>query len=112
MKTIALSIFGNRISSRLDVAEKLMIIKVENTTIKNKETLLLDSADILKKLDTLVKLKPDVLICGGLTNLCEKKLSNYNIRVIPWIKGDTEYILKLYLNGMLIGKDDRISVRN
>ncbi len=112
MKTIALSIFGNRISSRLDVSEKLMIVKVENNTVKNKETLLLDCADILKKLDTLVKLKPDVLICGGLTNLCEKKLRNYNIKVIPWIKGDTEYILKLYLEGLLIGKDERILTRN
>ncbi len=112
METIALSIFGDRISSRLDVAEKLMIVKVENSLVKNKETLLLDSADILRKLDTLVKLKPDVLICGGLTNLCEKKLKNYNIKVIPWVRGETENILRLYLNGVLIGKDERILTRN
>ena len=111
MKTIALSIFGNRISSRLDVAEKLMIVKVDNTLIKNRETFLLDSSDILKKLDALVKLKPDVLICGGLTNLCEKKLKNYNIKVIPWVRGETDYILKLYLNGVLTGKD-RILANN
>lgn len=112
MKTIALSVFGNRISSRLDIAEKLMIVKVDNTMIMNKEIFLLDNADILKKLDTLVKLKPDVLICGGLTNLCEKKLKNYNIKVIPWVRGETEYVLKLYLNGILNGKDERILVRN
>ncbi|MFZ0455767.1 MAG: hypothetical protein WCE54_05970 [Ignavibacteriaceae bacterium] len=112
METIALSIFGDRISSRLDVAEKLMIVKVENSLVKNKETLLLDSADILRKLDTLVKLKPDVLICGGLTNLCEKKLKNYNIKVIPWVRGETENILRLYLNGVLTGKGERILTRN
>ncbi len=112
MKTIALSIFGNRISPRLDVAEKLMIVKVENTVVKNKETLLLDSADILKKLDTLVKLKPDVLICGGLTSLCEQKLKNHNIKIIPWVKGETEYIIKLYLNSVLTGKNERILTRN
>ena len=112
MKTIALSIFGNRISSRLDIAEKLMIVKVDNTMIKNKEIFLLDSIDILKKLDTLVNLKPDVLICGGLTNLCEKKLNNCSIKVIPWVRGETEYILKLYLNGILTGKDERILARN
>jgi predicted Fe-Mo cluster-binding NifX family protein len=112
METIALSIFGNRISSRLDVAEKLLIVKVERSIIKNKETLLLDSADILRKLDTLVKLKPDVLICGGLTSLCEKKLRNYNIKLISWVKGETENILKLYLEGLLPGKDERILTRN
>jgi predicted Fe-Mo cluster-binding NifX family protein len=112
MKTIAISIFGNRISSRLDMAEKLMIVSVDNMIIKNKEIYLLDSADILKKLDTLVKLKPDVLICGGLTNLCEKKLKNYNIKIIPWVRGETENILKLYLNGVLTGKNERILTRN
>jgi len=106
MRTIALSVFGNRISSRLDVAEKVMIVKVENNSVKTKEVLLLDSADILKKLDALAQLKPDVLICGGLTNLCEKKLSNYNIRVISWVQGDTENILKLFLEGSLPGKNN------
>ena len=112
MKTIALSIFGDRISSRLDMAEKLMIVKVDDMIIKNKEIYLLDSADILNKLDTLVRLKPDVLICGGLTNLCEKKLKNYSIKVIPWVRGETENILKLYLSGVLTGKDERMLTRN
>ncbi|MDZ7623720.1 MAG: hypothetical protein U5J96_04630 [Ignavibacteriaceae bacterium] len=48
MKTIAMSVFGNRISSRLDVSEKLMLVKVENQIVKNKETLLLDGNDAFK----------------------------------------------------------------
>jgi predicted Fe-Mo cluster-binding NifX family protein len=107
METIAISIFGNRISSRLDVSEKLMIVTTENDKIKTRDTILLESTDILKKLDTLLKLKPDVLICGGLTNLCKKMLSNYNIKVIPWVKGDTELILKLYLKGLLVEKNKK-----
>ena len=107
METIAISIFGNRISSRLDVSEKLMIVTTENDKIKTRDTILLESTDILKKLDTLLKLKPDVLICGGLTNLCKKMLSNYNIKVIPWVKGDTELILKLYLTGLLVEKNKK-----
>ncbi len=101
MKTIILSIFGNRISPRLDVSEKVMVVKIENNEIKTKETLQLDNVDTLKKLENLLKLKPDVLICGGLTRLCVKKLKNYNIKVIPWIQGDIDYILNLYLDGLL-----------
>jgi predicted Fe-Mo cluster-binding NifX family protein len=106
MKTIALSIFGNRISSRLDVAEKVMLVKVENNSVKTKDIILLDNADTLKKLDALLQLRPDVLICGGITNLCKQKLKNQNIRVIPWIHGYTENILKLYLEGSLAKKND------
>lgn len=100
-----MSVFGNRISSRLDVSEKLMVVRVENHMVKNKETLLLNGKDTLKKLDTLVKLKPDVLICGGLTEFCKKKLSNKKIRVIPWVQGDTEHVLNLYLKGSLPEKN-------
>jgi len=106
MKTIALSIFGNRISSRLDVCEKIMIVKVDNHSILNRETLLLDNNDTVKKLDSLIQLKPDVLICGGLTNLCKKMLSNNKIRVIPWVQGNAEEILNLFLIGSLSEKNN------
>ncbi len=97
MKIIALSVFGNRISSRLDVAEKVMIIKVENNSIKTKELRLLKNMDTSKKLDELLQLNPDVLICGGVTELCKKKLNNSKIQVIPWVQGYIEDVLKLYL---------------
>jgi len=105
MKTIAMSVFGNRISSRLDVSEKLMLVKVENQIVKNKETLLLDGNDTFKKLDTLLQLKPDVLICGGLTEYCKQKLSNKKIKVIPWMQGETDQVLNLYLKGSLNQKN-------
>ena len=104
MKIIALSVFGDRISSRLDVAEKVMIVRVENNSIKTKELRLLDSMDTLKKLDAIVRLNPDILICGGITELCKKKLSNSKINIIPWVQGYTEDVLKLYLEGLLTKK--------
>ncbi len=97
MKIIALSVFGDRISSRLDVAEKVMIVKVENNSVKTKELRLLDNMDTLKKLDALVLLNPDILICGGITELCKRKLSNNKIKVISWVQGDIEHVLNLYL---------------
>lgn len=101
-----MSVFGNRISSRLDISEKLMLVKVENHKVKNKETLLLNRNDIFKKLDSLLQLKPDVLICGGLTEFCKKILSNNKIKVIPWVQGETDHILDLYLKGSLNGNDN------
>jgi len=101
METIVLSVFGDRISSRLDVAQKVMIVKVDNSSIKRKELRLLNNVDILKKLDSIVQLNPDILICGGITELCKKKLSNSKINIIPWVQGYVEDVLKLYLDGSL-----------
>ena len=102
MEKLAISVFGNRISSRLDVAEKLMLIKIENNQVKNKETILLGENNTSKKLDKLLQLNPDILICGGLTEFCKNKLRNNKIKVIPWIKGETDQIIDLYLKGSLI----------
>lgn len=106
MKTIAISVFGNRISSRLDVSEKFMLIKIENHKVKNKETFLLEGNNTSKRLDTLLQLRPDVLICGGLTEFCKKRLSNNKIKVIPWVQGETDQILDLYLKGSLNVKNN------
>ena len=45
--------------------------------------------------------KPDVLICDGITEMYKNQLADRNIKVIPWIKGEIEEVLKQYLNGEL-----------
>ena len=109
MKKIAISIFHDRIASRLDSAENLMLVTAEDGKVKSRELVLLKEEDPLRKIDLIFQLKPDVLICGGLTKLCDYKLSHSNIKVIPWVQGNVEYILSLCLKNKFIeGKYDLI----
>ena len=101
MKTIALSVYGNRISSRLDVAEKMMIVSADDNTVKKKQSLLLQESNPIKKINTIIELKPDVLICGGLTEICAQMLEHSNIVVISWVQGSSEEVLQAYLGGLL-----------
>ena len=101
MKTIALSVSGNRISPRLDCAGKLLLVHANDSKIKTKEHLNLSCEDPLNNINVLTQLKPDVLICGGLTELYSNKLKNSKIKVIPWVQGDIEKILSLYMDGRL-----------
>ena len=101
MKTIALSIFRNRISSRLDSADEILILTLENNQVKNSKTIRIIPSSTLDKIQQIIELNPDVLICGGLTQLCDRKLQNTQITIIPWTKGNAEDVFKQYLEGKL-----------
>lgn len=103
MKSIALSTFRNRISSRLDSADEIQLLTLENEKVKNHETIKIIPSSPLDKVQQIIQLNPDVLICGGLTQLCDRKLKNSRVTVIPWIKGNTEKVLNQFLEGKLSG---------
>jgi len=108
MKKIAISIFQDRVASRLDSAENLMLVTTDDGKVKSRELILLREEDPLRKIDKIFQLKPDVLICGGLTKLCDYKLSHSDIKVVPWVQGNAEYILSLCLrNKFTEGDYDR-----
>ena len=66
------------------------------------------SINPLEKVKVLIKLNPDVLICGGLTEFCQNRLKNTDIQIIPWVRGDIEEILAQYLEGKLNQKDSPV----
>ena len=101
MKTIALSIFRNRISSRLDAADEILILTIENNQVMNSETIRIIPSSPLDKIQQIIELNPDVLICGGLTQLCDRKLQNTEITIIPWTKGNAEDVFKQFIEGKL-----------
>jgi predicted Fe-Mo cluster-binding NifX family protein len=107
MKTIALSVYGNRISSRLDVAEKMMIVSADDNKVKKRQTLLLQESNPIQKINKIIELKPDVLICGGLTEVCAEKLKCSKIKVFPWVQGNSEEILQACLGGLLSEVENR-----
>jgi predicted Fe-Mo cluster-binding NifX family protein len=103
MKRIAISTFKNRISSRLDSADEILLLSIVNSQIRKRETIRIIPSSPLDKVHQIVELNPDVLICGGLTQLCDNKLKYSKITVIPWVKGNTDEVLNSYLKGQLSG---------
>lgn len=101
MKRIALSTFKNRISSRLDSADEILILTLEDKRVKNSKTIRIVPSSPLDKIQQIIELNPDVLICGGITQLCNHKLKNTSITVIPWTKGNAEDVFKKFLEGKL-----------
>jgi predicted Fe-Mo cluster-binding NifX family protein len=98
---VALSTFKNRIASRLDSADEILILTLQDNRVKNSETIRIIPSSPLNKIRQIVELNPDVLICGGLTQLCNHKLKDTDITVIPWTKGNAGDVFKKFLEGKL-----------
>ena len=102
VKKIAITVFQGRVVSRLESAKHLLLVTIEDEKIKSRELLQLKDEDPLGKIDVIFELKPDIVICGGLTNMCEYILRHSKIKIIPWVQGNVEYILSLCLNNAFI----------
>ncbi len=101
METIIIPIFGNRISPRLDYAEHFQFLTIENREVKQQESIKIITNNRLERINRLIRLKPDLIICNGLTERCYIELSKSKIRIIPWIQGDVDKSVKDYLLGYI-----------
>ena len=105
METIAIPVFGSRVSPRLDYTESLQLVKIENGAIQNKEIVKLLSLSRFEKINMLVRIHPNVIICDGVSDLSYEKLITNNIKVFPWIHGEVDAVIDKYLNGKLKQSD-------
>lgn len=111
MKRIAIPVFENRISNRLDCSENIFLYSVDRDKIENHEIARLVQASPSAKLNMLLELGIDVLICNGITDFYSRKLSESKIQVIPWISGEVEDVLYHYLKGKLIPLNTKYCVK-
>ena len=101
MTLLAIPNFGNRISPRIDYAETLQLITIKERVIVERETIKIITHSNLERLNFIIRLKPNIVICDGISNLIHDKLSENGIKVIPWIHGTVDEVIEMYLNGSI-----------
>ncbi|MDX1700603.1 MAG: hypothetical protein R3250_08305 [Melioribacteraceae bacterium] len=101
MKLIVIPNFGNRVSPRIDCSENLQLVSIEDKRIISRETIRIPAHSLLERINMIIRLRPDIVICDGISTLMNDKLSENDIKVIPWIHGNIDEILNDYLNGKL-----------
>lgn len=102
MKTILIPVFNQRISARLDCAEYIEAIQIDNHTIQSMEKIKICASNQLEKLNLILSMKPDTIICNGLTDFYENEFLKNEIKVIPWIYGQLEEVIQKYIDGNLV----------
>lgn len=104
MKTIVIPYFENRISPRLDYAENFKILTIDKYKVVKEQSIKIITKNRLEKINRIILLNPDLIICNGLTERCYVELTKAQIKVMPWNKGEVESVLKNYLSGFMRGE--------
>lgn len=79
----------------------MQLITIENGSIMGRETIKLITHSSLEKINMLIGLHPDVIICDGVSELSYDKLISHGIKVFPWVHGEVDTIIKKYIEGKL-----------
>lgn len=98
---VVLTVWENHISPVADSARQLLVVEVENRTIRGKRTEWLNTDSLFYSARRLADLEVKIFICGAISGFFASLLEGYGIRLIPFICGEAEEVLDAYLEDSL-----------
>jgi predicted Fe-Mo cluster-binding NifX family protein len=114
IQKIAVSVFGNRVSSRFDCSENVLLVTLENGAVIQRQEIRWVHVNSLEKVHLLAQEGVSLLICGGLTETYASLLHDVGIHVVSWVRGEVEDVLLQLREGRLHSRtptpDDTISL--
>jgi len=102
MKT-AFPYWRHRIAPVFDTARQFLIVTAEAGMTTGKTEVILADGHPTAKLLRLVELQVDSLVCGALSSQMCQMAAFYGITVVPFIAGDLDAIVRLWVAGKLAG---------
>jgi len=99
--SIAIPLFEKRISPYFDYAPALLLVRVEAGTVIGRQETAIAGWDVRQRIAYVKKNDVQLLICGGITNQVHAQIKGAGIQVIPWVSGEADKAIALYLKGRL-----------
>lgn len=98
---ICLALYGNRLASLFENANQLKMYEYNHQEILPAGELWMPESGSSQKISAMLACGVNILICGGLSRSTKQFLSNSEICVWDWIRGQTEEVLQAWKNGSL-----------
>jgi predicted Fe-Mo cluster-binding NifX family protein len=98
---IAIPVFENRISPRFDFAPGFGLYDIEGERITGSREISCEGWSDSERVSKLKGFGVDTVICGGLPGFLQNILMDSGIKVIPWVAGNVNDALSLFLRGRL-----------
>ena len=102
MALVAIPVWNGRVSPVLDCARRLFIVQINAGGVLRKKEVLLEESHPLAKVERLVSLQVDVLICGAISRSLACMFLNSGITVFAWISGPLEKVIQAFVAGRLL----------
>ncbi|MBW1730525.1 MAG: NifB/NifX family molybdenum-iron cluster-binding protein [Deltaproteobacteria bacterium] len=98
---IAIPVWEGKVSPVFDTASRLLVFDVEDAKETKRFQTSLDEKDLGRRCSRIKGLGVELLICGAISSQFRDMLIASGVKVIPWISGQTEEVVKAYLSGRL-----------
>lgn len=98
---VALTVWENRVSPVADSARKLLIAEIENRSVQTRRFAPLTEESLFFRAGKLADLGVEIFICGAISDFYAALVEGYGIRLIPFIRGEIEEVLRAYLDDSL-----------
>lgn len=99
MMNVALTIWEQRISPVFDAAHELMVAVIEKSEILEKRFFSFDPERVASLIDMLEHDRVTVMICGAISDMPARMITESGIHLIPFISGNVDMILEAYAQG-------------
>ncbi|MBN1551571.1 hypothetical protein JW979_08885 [bacterium] len=96
---IGLPVWEKRISPVFDSASTMWIACSGSGNDYHWETHDLPEGPMIYRIQKLLQLNIDVLICGAVSRCCLQLLNGYGFQVVNWVCGDADEVVKAFLAG-------------
>lgn len=99
---IVIPYWKDRISPVFDMAKEIMLIHVENGHVVGRNKTLIVEKNTLARVNYIVQLGADVLICDAISSSLQRALSSTGVYVITNIHGQVEDAVMALLSNQLL----------
>ncbi|MDK2956957.1 MAG: hypothetical protein PWQ57_2453 [Desulfovibrionales bacterium] len=102
VKTIAaLCLWEERIAPRYDRSQKVLVVHLDHGKAVEASTIAVEHLDREELCKTLIAMKINTLICGGVVDPCRRTLEQAGVKIIDNVIGSPQAVLSRHLAGAL-----------
>ena len=98
---VALTIWERRVSPVFDVCREALILEIGEGNVLSTARESLDSATPLQKIERLMSLDIETLICGAISEPMYWELTRRGVKVIGFIAGDVGEVVQAFVSEAL-----------
>ena len=99
---LAIPIWNDRVSSAFDFAHRILLVDIEHGRETKRSEIPFSPESDPEKVNGLKSLGVEVLICGAISRSLASQVRASGVKVLPYVVGQADEVLKAYLAGRLI----------
>jgi predicted Fe-Mo cluster-binding NifX family protein len=98
---VAVTVWEERISPVFDVCREALIMEIDKGRILSTVTEKFENPSPFKKIERLVQLGVETLICGAISESLNRDLADRKVEVIGFIAGPVDEVIQAFLSKSL-----------